>query len=315
MHDPTFDHPLIKTLINQKIAALALGQGGLVQRVQLLDLGLSSADIGRRIRRGGLIRVHRGVYAVGHLPTDDVSRCKGALLAAGPRSAVAFNSAGAYWGIRKYWPKTPQVWVATSHNPPTVETHHTDTLTATEVFQPEPNFRITSPARTLMDLAPTVKTDKQLTWMVSNAIVNGKVRLEQIATVLQRHPSDAGAKRLTQLLALFPDEPFRSPWEIDWPPFAAKYDIEGYEMNVLINGTRVDITYDRRLVIWMDGWQTHQLKPTFEQDRAEANTLLAELGILNLRITYDQFHQTPDRVADWVCRTLARVRAQPGNAG
>ena len=94
------------------IGSLATPQGGFITRPQLLSIGLNSSSIDKRIQAGRLIRAHRGVYAVGHLPTDDVSRCKGALLAAGPRSAVAFNSAGAYWGMRKRHPVKPQVWVA-----------------------------------------------------------------------------------------------------------------------------------------------------------------------------------------------------------
>jgi hypothetical protein len=58
--------------------------------------------------------------------------------------------------------------------------------------------------------------------------------------------------------------------------------------------------------VWLDGCGTHGLKPAFEEDRESVNELLAELGIPSLRITYDQFHLSPERCAGWVLKTLAR---------
>ena len=65
-------------------------------RAQLFALGLSDAsDRGADAQRGALIRVHRGVYAVGHLPTrsrstEPAERCS----QRAPRSALMRRSAG-----------------------------------------------------------------------------------------------------------------------------------------------------------------------------------------------------------------------------
>ena len=52
--------------IDLRIAALAGRQGGVVGAAQLLALGLDRSAIARRVRRGWLHLIHRGVYAVGH---------------------------------------------------------------------------------------------------------------------------------------------------------------------------------------------------------------------------------------------------------
>lgn len=48
------------------IAALAERQWGVVARAQLLRAGVTPKEIGGRVRGGGLLKLHRGVYAVGH---------------------------------------------------------------------------------------------------------------------------------------------------------------------------------------------------------------------------------------------------------
>src|SRR4051794_33374990 len=50
----------------QVIARLAGRAHGVVTREELLRAGLTADEIKRRVRSGALIRVHRGVYRVGH---------------------------------------------------------------------------------------------------------------------------------------------------------------------------------------------------------------------------------------------------------
>ncbi|MBO0769763.1 MAG: type IV toxin-antitoxin system AbiEi family antitoxin domain-containing protein, partial [Solirubrobacterales bacterium] len=64
-----------------------------ITRAQLHALGFSDHAIAHRVRRGSLIRVYRGVYAIGHLPTQPLDRAHAALLAVGERSALSHASA------------------------------------------------------------------------------------------------------------------------------------------------------------------------------------------------------------------------------
>src|SRR4051794_34125024 len=48
------------------IRAMAAEQSGVVARRQLLRRGVTERQVDRRVASGGLVAIHRGVYAVGH---------------------------------------------------------------------------------------------------------------------------------------------------------------------------------------------------------------------------------------------------------
>ena len=52
--------------VERELARIASASYGVVTRVKLLSAGVSADEIRSRVRKGGLIRVHRGVYRVGH---------------------------------------------------------------------------------------------------------------------------------------------------------------------------------------------------------------------------------------------------------
>jgi predicted transcriptional regulator of viral defense system len=108
---------------DRRIAAIAAGQHGHVSRRQLLDAGLSTDGIGRRVRAGSLIRVHAGVYAVGCLPTEPAARAAAAVLACGPAAALSHDSAATLWEMRRDWTEPAEVTVATHRARPGLRIH------------------------------------------------------------------------------------------------------------------------------------------------------------------------------------------------
>jgi predicted transcriptional regulator of viral defense system len=83
------------------IGKLAARQHGVVTRGQLLDAGVSGRAMERRLASGHLVRLHRGVYAVGHAQLRPEGRWLAAVLAAGPGAALSHRSAAALHGIRE----------------------------------------------------------------------------------------------------------------------------------------------------------------------------------------------------------------------
>lgn len=75
-------------------------QWGVVSRAQLVGLGVSVAAIDSSVRRGTLVLLHRGVYAVGPAPLRDEGRWVAAVLACGPGAVLSHLSAAHLWGMR-----------------------------------------------------------------------------------------------------------------------------------------------------------------------------------------------------------------------
>src|SRR5688572_21439291 len=69
---------------DQAIALIASRLGGVVDRAQLMALGLKRGAIDHRIRVGRLRPLFHGIYAVGHEAVSPRGRLVAGLLAAGP---------------------------------------------------------------------------------------------------------------------------------------------------------------------------------------------------------------------------------------
>jgi hypothetical protein len=76
-----------------------------VGRGQLMALGFTRREIEGLVKSRRLIRVHQGVYAVGHEALSDRGRMLAALLAAGPGAALSHRTAAYLW---KLIPSMPQ---------------------------------------------------------------------------------------------------------------------------------------------------------------------------------------------------------------
>lgn len=290
-----------KSELNAAIAALARRQGGNVTRTQLLELGLGRRAIQSRVSLGQLIRLHQGVYAVGHLPTTPSDQGHGALLAAGERSALAGRSAAAVWELYRSWSRPLELISPLQRRIPGLIVRRSGSLLDRDV-QIRDGLRVTSPARTLLDLAPNL--DERTLHRFHNELrMRRLITNAQLIDVATRNPSHRGAKRLKKLAGASGGEAKRSPLEIDWTKFAKAHRLPGYEMNVKVASYTVDVLFSpRRLIVELDGWGTHGTRKAYEDDRERDAEILAKTGIPTVRITHDGLHKRPEAQA-------ARLRA------
>src|SRR3954470_12587584 len=129
-HEPT-------TPVDAVLARLAAPQHGMVTRDQLLSAGLNADAIAYRLKVGRLHRVHRGVYAVGHLPPSPHARAMAAVLACGSGAVLSHRSAAALWRITPPW-----------HGAVEVATGPTDAAPASPRIAPPRSDRRTPPSTT-----------------------------------------------------------------------------------------------------------------------------------------------------------------------
>lgn len=275
-------------------------------RQQLLSLGLGPGAVKKRALAGRLIRVHRGVYAVGHLPTNPLDRAHGALLAAGPRSALAGLSAAALWQLRTDWPRRVELIGPLRRRIPGVSSGLSATLLQRDVRTAD-GIRVTSPARTLLDIAPRI-SERELHRAHNELRMRRLIANAQLLDVASRNRMHPGAKRLAALAGASAGEPKRSVLEIDWATFAAKYELPPFEVNVHVAGHRVDVLFatEKPLIVELDGWDTHGTRRAYEADRDRDAEILAKTGIPTIRITHHALHHRPREQADRVKAILAR---------
>ena len=147
--------------IEKAIATLARTQHGYVTRWQLLHLGLGRRAIEYRVTIGSLIPVYAGVYAVGHIPLGQEANAHAAVLACGDGAVLSHGSAAALWKYIKHWPRQVDVTAPVDRRRRGIKVHRSKTLTRRDIAR-QLGVPVTSPARTVFDMAPRFKTDAAL---------------------------------------------------------------------------------------------------------------------------------------------------------
>lgn len=268
-----------------EITELAERQFGYVSRVQLLQLGATPEWIRSQMLRGWLIRVHAGVYAVGHRPRHAPALAFAAVLACGEDAALSHASGAALWGSGQ-WPRIPEVTASRHVRRPGIRSHQSK-LTPAET-RTQQGVRVTSPVRTVLDLQPRL-SDPQLVRLVNDLRVAGHLRSGAFADLCGR------SRRVDRLFGGAgdgerPERPTRSWLEDALRGFAERRDLPMPQINALLphNGREVDALYpEQKLIIELDSWRFHSSRTSFERDRAKDADALAH-GYRTLRVTAER---------------------------
>jgi hypothetical protein len=247
---------------------------GHVARWQLLELGVSQGLIQVRVETGKWVVVHKGVYCIGPRRNDPVSRAAAAVLACGPGAVLSHESAGSLWALLPRWSGPMEVTTKAKRTRPGITTHRCPSLEPRDVTR-QHGVPTTTRARTVLDIAPAL------------------------------------AKKLIRPFAETTTNPTNSVFEDDFLVFIEKYDLPTPQINVLVNGRRVDAYFpEHRLIVETDGWEFHKDQEAFEDDRdRDAENL--RCGIGTVRITRNRFDATPDYEA----ARLQEIMHPPGPGG
>ncbi|MFL5840428.1 MAG: type IV toxin-antitoxin system AbiEi family antitoxin domain-containing protein [Thermoleophilaceae bacterium] len=295
------DSPLDAT-----IAALAARQHGVISRWQLLGLGLSRHAIDRRIAAGRLHPVHRGVYAVGHPRISREGQWFAAVLACAPDAALSHRSAANLWGIRAHGGRI-ELTVPRPRRKSPLFIARRSALQPDEITEHR-NIPTTTVARTILDLAAVIPHEHQLDKAIRQADYLTLLDMTELEALMHRHPRRKGVQRLRQAVATASAgmTTTRSDLEDRFRALLLRANLPRPVLNATIElgeqKIEVDALWpDHKLIIELDGRETHHTKTAFEQDRLRDRKLAAN-GYTVIRITWRQLED--DRA-----QVLADIRA------
>jgi predicted transcriptional regulator of viral defense system len=187
---------------DRRVSELAAEEWGVLDLDELRACGLTKRAITVRVQRGYLHRMYSGVYAVGHGEPPWEGRLLAAVKACGPTAAISHVTSEMLWGvIEPDEERAIEVTIVGDHRRvhPGIRCHRTTDLPARDRRRVR-GIPVTSPARTLLDIAAT--TDG---YALRNAVRRAqglkRVNLRQIAEVLDCLGPRRGSRRLARVIA------------------------------------------------------------------------------------------------------------------
>ncbi len=272
------------------IAALAGRQHGCVAFGQLVGAGVGRRAVQRRVESGHLIRLHRGVYAVGHVALPPLARYAAALLAVGANAVLSHRSAAVIWRILPEEEEEEEgapVDVSVVDGQPRqrrgirIHRPHVERGAITT----RDGLSLTDPARTVDDCARVLRP-AAAERMVYEALAR---RLIAGPPAGMREPKLTRSELERRFLAIVRRAGFPEP-----------------ETNVRVGGWEVDVLWrEQRLAVELDSWRFHGHRLAFERDR-EKQQALAAAGLRVSRVTARQLDR-PTRVVAGLAQALVRT--------
>lgn len=276
------------------VAAIADTQHGVVTRSQLRTAGLSDDCVDRMLAGRRLRPLHRGVFAVGHAQLAPFAPETAALLAVGDGAALSHESAAWLWGLFAERPEE-EVHVSLAGRQARrlgIRVHRSSSLEGRDLRRVK-GLRVTSPARTLLDLAATL-SPRRLERAFDEAFARRLLSVRQLEAVLARAQGRHGATTLARLLSSSRTPALtRSAGEELVLELLRNAELPAPEVNARTHGFEVDFLWrEQRLVLEMDGWQWHSSRSAFERDRRKTAKLTAA-GLRVTRATWRQARHNP----------------------
>jgi hypothetical protein len=285
--------------VDRATGALADQQYGVVARRQLVALGLTARQIDGRISRGLLRPIHRGVYAVGHRVLTKAGRWRAATLCA--RDAVlSYRSAAALQLIAPSNRTRTEVTVCRRLSDVRGVQFHYGRLPRDETTIQD-GIPVTIVSRTILDLA-AVERPARVERAMNEA---DRLRLGAplaVGELLERYPRRRGAATLRAILAAAARGVSREELEALFIEFLDARGFPRPRLNMHVrtrNGRLVEVDFawpEHRLIVELDGYDTHGTRASFESDR-ERDRLLSVSGWRVIRVTWRQLHQQPEALA------------------
>jgi len=287
-----------------RVAAKAAEACGVLSLGELRECGLSRGAVLTRVRGGRLHPLFRGVYAVGHAHVTREGGFLAAVKSLGDDALLSHFAAAAHWELIDWDGRHPEVTVPRRglKRRPGTRVHFSSAVDSRDVMRHK-GIPVTSPARTLVDLAAVV-SDKLLRTAVRRALARRLVSIRQLVATRRRLGPRRGAASLDRVLATA--APTRSELEDVVLDLIVDAEFVRPDVNrpLLLAGKRVvpDFRWpEQRVVVEADSRRWHD-NPIARADDAKRQGLLEAHGERILRVTWKQAISRPTQ-------TVARIEA------
>jgi very-short-patch-repair endonuclease len=245
---------------------------------------------------------------VGHTLLTARGHWMAAVLAAGPGAALSHAAAAALWEIRRSDARIVDVSVSGGTGRAKrsgLRIHKPRTLCAAELTTHH-GIPVTTPARTLLDLAATLQHSR-LERVLDQAEILELTDYPALDALARAHPGHNGAKKLRLALAthLAGTTLTRSELEERFFALCDEHGLPRPKVNERVAGKEVDFLFAaERLIVETDSWQFHHTRHAFENDRTR-DALLLTRGYRTLRVTHRALTSDPASVAATIATVLA----------
>jgi very-short-patch-repair endonuclease len=277
--------------VEKELARIAAEAHGVVTRAQLVCLGITPEEIKERLRRGTLLRVHRGVYRVGHRAPSVEARYLAAVRACGEQAVLSGRAAAYLLGLLKGSAPPAEVTAPTERCVKGLKTRRSRGLDRKDVTTWR-GIPTTTVPRTLVDLAPSIPTDS-LARACHEAGVRHRTTPAMVEAVLARRPNTRGATKLRHIL--------RGDVRVTLSRLESKFlerlrtaGLDLPQTNRPAGGRRVDCRWpEHRLTVELDSYRYHNSRHAWDQDRRREREARAR-GDEFRRYTYGDVFEQPE---------------------
>lgn len=290
---------------------IALPRYGLITHAEAIQTGKTQSGINRKIASGQWLRILPGVYALHTFPPTWEQRALAAQLWGGCQAVLCGNSAAYLHRMRDRQPATIEVAIPTSRTSkaPWLKIYNKRSIDLADRLTLG-FFRITTPARTLVDLSaslPTKELEKvldlclrrrmvtipRMLWTPTRLGTRGRRGSHVLEALVAERVGDKG-QRESEL----EDDVARIIRRAKLKPPIPQYPIKGVG--------RVDFYWpDENVIVECDGFEYHQDREAFDKDRLRWDDL-GDLGYRVIVVTHTMANKTPNAVATRIRRALRK---------
>lgn len=249
-------------------------QHGVISVSQLRYVGVGRNGVRRRVEAGRLHRLHRGVYAVGHVAPSNEARWMAAVLASGQGAVLSHGSAAALWDLLRPISGLVDVSVPTQAGRTSrkrIRLHRCASLGLGQVTLHR-RIPVTTPARTIADLQTSLPPR-----LVRRATRQAEMKGFSLGSGVEADGT-------------------RSDLEEDFLQLCRRHGLPEPRVNVRIGRWMVDFLWPvERLAVETDSHRWHRGSVAFEDDH-QRDLDLRRRGYAVRRFTERQVREDASRV-------------------